>query len=306
MRGETSKSDNMSIPIESATTITLASGADDGRVIVSESMQPYNYLYMAVTARTGGVIDANPTLRQLFSAISIQQPSNGSLSYRFSETGDGIGWLPLWCNLGWYRSDDCASSCSYDAAGSATALLYDNPSKDATTAYFYLPICWSPGQADTVINITAGTSDIEVRFAFSMVKKGMRGAFRAERGQAATASQMFLPQDGVVSTALLASTTGTGATFAYQDRADITNVSLSGVQRLTYNFPQFTLAGSMDAYLADTANGNSANYSDIAVNVFPDRSADFGNQPYIRQTTTAGTTWALWYMTPFSNSGRGY
>jgi len=296
----------MSIPIESATTITLASGASDSRVIVSEANQPYNYLYMAVSASTGGVTDANPTLRQIFAALAFQQPSHGSLSYRFDETGDGIGFIPLWCNLGWYRSDDCASSCSYDAAGDAAALLFDNPSKDATTAYFYLPLSWTPGQADTVINVTAGTSDIEVRFAFSGIAAGMRGSFRAEEGQAAGVSQMFLPQDGVVSTAVIASTTGTGATFAWDDRGDVTNVSLSGVQRLTYNFPQFTLAGTMDAYIASTANGNSSNYSDIAASIFPNGSSDFGNQPYIRQTTTAGTTWAIWFMTPFAGArGRG-
>jgi hypothetical protein len=296
----------MSIVIESATTITLASGASDGRVIVSEAQQPYNYLYMAVTARTGGVVDANPTLRQIFSSIAIQQPNAGSLSYRIDMNGDSIGYLPLWCNLGWYRADDCASSCSYDAAGSATALLYDNPSKDATTAYFYLPISWRPGNADTVIDVTAGTSDIEIRFGFCMTPAGMRGAFRCEQGQGPGASQQFLPQDGVVSTALMVSTTGTGATFAYQDRGDVTNLSLSGVQRLTYNFPALTLAGSVDAYISSSANGNSSNYSDIALNLFPDRSADFGNQPYIRQVTTAGTTWALWFMTPFSGArGRG-
>jgi len=69
----------MSIPIESATTITLASGASDSRVIVSEAGQPYNYLYMAVTSSSGGVADVNPTLREIYwrpgiSATFTRQP----------------------------------------------------------------------------------------------------------------------------------------------------------------------------------------------------------------------------------------
>jgi len=297
----------MSIPIESATTITLASGASDSRIIVSEANLPYNYLYMAVTATTGGVAIANPTLRELFAAIAIQQPSHGSLSYRIDMTADDVGFLPLWCNAGWYQASDCASSCSYDASGfGATDLLLANDSLDPLVGYFYLPISWRAGEADTVINITAGTGDITVRFAFSQLPPGMRGAFRVETGQAATASQMFLPQDGTVSTAMMVSTTGTGGTFAYDSRDDVTNLSLSGVQRLTYNFPALTLAGNTDAYFASTATGGSSEYSDIALNIFPDRSADFGNQPYIRQTTTAGTTYALWFMTPFrGTAGRG-
>lgn len=299
--------DKLSIPIESATTITLASGASDSRVIVSEANAPYNYLYMAVKASTGGVVDANPTLDQLFAALAFQQPGMGSLSYRFDATGDDIGFLPLWCNLGWHRSDDCASSCSYDASGDngAARELYKNPSRDANVGYFYIPISWRSGMANTVIDVTAGSSDIEIRFGFSMVAPGTRGAFRIEKSGTANASQMFLPQDGCVTTALSISTTGTGATFAYADRDDVTNISLSGVQRLTYNFPEFTLAGAADAYLASTSDGNANAYADIAINVWPDKAADFGSQPYIRQTTTAGTNYAIWFMTPYPNSRRG-
>jgi len=289
----------LTIVIESATTLDLAAGAGDTIVIVSEGAQPYNYLYMAI--ESPGI--ANPSIKDLMSALSISQTTGGSLSLRFDGREEQLGFLPLWCNLGWANSDDCAGSCSYDAAGDSAAAnnLVTNPSRDAEVGYFYLPVSWRAGQADTLINITAGANPISVRFGFCASPAGMRGAFRVEEFSGAGTSQMFLPQDGEVQTALAISTTGTYAagTFAYQARDDITNVSLSGVQRLTWNFPKFTLAGQMDAYIGSTSNGDANRYSAIAANIFPRRSADFRNQPYIRQVTTAGTSYLITFLTAF-------